>query len=58
VTVLAVNWTGILAIIATVVAAVAIIIASLCVVGLIHLRRATKLTQQMKVTDDADRDGR
>ena len=53
-TVLAVNWTGILAVIALVVAVVAIVIAGLCVYGLVQVRRQTKAAQQVKVTDDAN----
>jgi hypothetical protein len=46
VTVLAVNWTGILAVIAIVVAVVAIVIAGLCVYGLAQVRRQTKAAEQ------------
>jgi hypothetical protein len=46
VTVLAVNWTGILAVIAIVVAVVAIVIAGLCVYGLVQVRRQAKAAQQ------------
>jgi heme/copper-type cytochrome/quinol oxidase subunit 2 len=55
-TVLAVNWTGILAVIALVVAVVAIVIAGLCVYSLVQVRRQTKAAQQVKVTDDANSD--
>ena len=55
-TVLAVNWTGILAVIAIVVAAVAIVVASVSVYGLVQVRRQTKAEQQS--TDDAERDKR
>ena len=56
-TVLAVNWTGILAVIAIVVAAVAIVVASVSVYGLVQVRRQTKSAQQ-PTDDDAERDGR
>jgi hypothetical protein len=46
VTILAVNWTGILAVIALVVAVVAIVIAAFCVYGLLQVRRQTKAAQQ------------
>ena len=45
-TILAVNWTGILAVIALVVAVVAIVIAAFCVYGLVQVRRQTEATQQ------------
>ena len=44
--VLAVNWTGLLAVIALVVAVVAIVIAGFCVYGLVQVRRQTKAAQQ------------
>jgi hypothetical protein len=57
VTVLGVNWTGILAVIAIVVAVVAIVIASVSVYGLVQVRRQTKAAQS--ATDDAaERDRR
>jgi hypothetical protein len=56
VTVLAVNWTSILAIIAIVLAVVAIVVACLCVYGLVQVRRQAMAAQQP--TDDADRDRR
>jgi hypothetical protein len=59
VTVLALNWTGILSVIAIVVAVVAIIIASVCVIGLVNVRRAAKLSQEVapqQAKNDAGRD--
>jgi hypothetical protein len=55
VTVLAVNWTGILAVIAIVVAVVAIVIAGFCVYGLVQVRRRTKAAQQ--ATDGSEETG-
>jgi heme/copper-type cytochrome/quinol oxidase subunit 2 len=57
VTVLAVNWTGILAVIAIIVAVVAIVVASVSVYGLVQIRRQTKV-EQHPPTDDAKRDSR
>jgi hypothetical protein len=56
VTVLAVNWAGILAVIAIIVAVVAIVVASLSVYGLVQIRRQTKA--EKPPTDDAERESR